>query len=294
MKKSTYNLYPRKYAYLYILPAVIVLALLTLIPFFYNIYLSMTNYTSFLPMKTKFVFLNNYVNLLTDKSFYWMLWRTLVYVVCAVTVEVFLGFGLALLFQADFKFKRLLRSIIILPMVATPIAVSYLFKIMYNPKSGVLNYFISCLGQPGLEWTASHSTAMLSVVLIDIWQWTPYIFVILCSGITALPHDPFEAAIVDGASFWQSIRRIMVPLLKPILTIAIVFRTIDALKTFDTIYVLTGGGPGTATETINIRIFLDAFKFMFMGQAAAMGMILIIVVIVVCQVMVNKGGITME
>ena len=294
MKNTSKNLYPKKYAYIYILPGVLVLALLTLVPFFYNVYLGMTDYTPFKPGQTKFIFLENYWNLLSSRAFYEMLIRTLTYVICAVSIEFFLGFGLALLFQADFRYKRLLRSIIILPMVATPIAVSYLFKIMYNPKSGVLNYFLSLFGIRGIEWTSSHSFAMMSVILVDVWQWTPYIFIILCSGIAALPCDPFEAAIVDGATFWQSIRRVMVPLLKPIITIALVLRTVDALKTFDTIFVLTGGGPGVATETINIRIFLDAFKYMYMGQASALGMVMIVLVGVICNFMVKKGGMNLE
>lgn len=279
---------------MYILPCVIVLFVLTILPLLYDLYLSLTNYSAIRVADRQFVGLQNYIDMFGSKSFYLVILRTLLYVVGCVTIETVLGFALALIFQANFRFKKILRSIIILPMVATPIAVAYLFRVMYNVDDGVLNYFITSIGLSKAPWTSNANTALLSCMLVDIWQWTPFVFIIICSGMTALPLDPFESATIDGASFWQCIFKIMMPLLKPIMMVAVLFRTVDCLKTFDIIYVLTGGGPGDASETATIRIYLDAFRDFYMGKAATLGIIMIILITIICNIMIKKGHVSLD
>ena len=294
IKSRGNNLYANRYGYIYILPGVIILALITLAPFVYDLYLSLTDRYLASSEPAKFVGLMNYVNIFKDKSFWSSVLITAIYVFLAVFIELVLGFIIALLFQIEFKGKKIVRSAILLPMVATPIAIAFMWRIMYNPNIGIINYLLGLINIRGIEWVSSQDTALISVILVDIWQWTPFMFLILSSGISALPNDPFEAAIVDGASFTQILRHVMFPLLKPIITIGLVFRLVDSFKTFDTIYVLTGGGPGTATETLNIQVFLNAFKYLKMGHACALSIIMIIIIIFVCNFVVKRGELNFE
>lgn len=293
-KLSNNNLYDRKYGYIYILPSIIILALITLGPFIYDVVLSLTDRNLVSTQPPKFVGIQNYVDIIISIDFWVAAFKTIKYVFFAVFIELFLGFIMALLFQIEFSGKKIIRSLIILPMVATPIAIAFMWRIMYNPNIGIINYFLSLININGIEWVSRESTALTSVIIVDVWQWTPFMFLILSAGISALPLDPFEAAIVDGASFIQIIRHVMVPLLKPIITIGIVFRLVDSFKAFDTIYILTGGGPGTATETLNIQAFLNAFKFLNMGYACAIAIIFIVIIIFICNLVVKKGDMNFE
>jgi multiple sugar transport system permease protein len=284
------GLYEKKYAYFYILPGVVVLALITFAPFIYDVVLSFTNKSLVASAPPEFIGLANYRDVLLSKYFWFALLKTVQYTFFAVVAEMVLGFILALLFQVEFRGKILIRSLLLLPMVATPIAISLLWKIMYNANSGIINYFLGLFNIPAVEWLASEKTAMLSVVIVDIWQWTPFVFIILSAGLSALPEEPFEAAVVDGANLWQVMRHIMFPLLKPILVIALLFRIVDSFKAFDIIYVLTGGGPGISTETLNIHAFLNAFKYLNMGYTAALSIFLIIFIIQISSFIVKRGG----
>ncbi|MBD3306118.1 ABC transporter permease subunit [candidate division KSB3 bacterium] len=284
------GLYEKKYAYFYILPGVFVLALITLAPFIYDVILSFTNKSLASAKPPAFIGFANYKDVVMSKYFWIAVWKTLHYSVVAVVIEMVLGFILALLFQVEFRGKIIIRSLLLLPMVATPIAISFLWKIMYNPNSGVINYFLNLLHLPDIAWLGSEKTAMLSVILVDVWQWTPFVFIIISAGLASLPEEPFEAAVVDGASLGQMLWHIMLPLLKPILIIALLFRVVDSFKAFDLIYVLTGGGPGISTETLNIHVFLNGFKYLNMGYAAALSIFLIVFIILISSFIVKRGG----
>jgi multiple sugar transport system permease protein len=289
-KSKRVGLYETKYAYFYILPGVVILALITLAPFIYDVILSFTNKSLVSSKAPVFIGFANYRDVMASKYFWIAVVKTLQYTFLAVLIEMVLGFILALLFQVEFRGKIIIRSLLLLPMVATPIAISLLWKIMYNADSGVINYLLGLFRIPGIAWLAVEKTAMFSVVLVDVWQWTPFVFIILSAGLYSLPEEPFEAAVVDGASLWQMLRYILLPLLKPILTIALLFRIVDSFKAFDLIYVLTGGGPGVSTETLNIHIFLNGFKYLKMGYAAALSIFLIFFVLLISNFIVKKGG----
>jgi len=284
------GLYEKKYAYLYILPGVMILALITLAPFLYDVILSFTNKSLASSKAPAFIGFSNYKDVVTSKYFWIAVVKTLQYSFFAVLIEMLLGLILAILFQVEFRGKIIIRSLLLLPMVATPIAISFLWKIMYNPNSGIINYLLKFLHIPGAAWLASERTAMLSVVLVDVWQWTPFVFIIMAAGLSSLPEEPFEAAVVDGASLGQMLRYVMLPLLKPILIIAMLFRVVDSFKAFDLIYVLTGGGPGISTETLNIHVFLNGFKYLKMGYAAALSIFLIFFIILISSFIVKRGG----
>lgn len=283
------NIYPNWYAYLYIVPAVIAMICMCIFPVIVLFYNSFTNYSLIRPT-TNFIGFANYVELFSSYKFYDACVITLKYVAIAVACEMVLGFIFALLFQVRFPIKKIARTVIVLPMVATPIAMCYLWSFMFNPKMGILNYLLSLVGIPAQLWAADPSTALASILMIDIWMQTPFVFLIFSSGMSALAQDYFEAALVDGASFWQMLRNILFPLIKPIITIVLMFRLIDAFKVFDLIFTITAGGPGRATTTLNILIYLNAFDYNRMGYASALAVIMWMFIMMLSVVLVKKGG----
>jgi multiple sugar transport system permease protein len=175
----------------------------------------------------------------------------------------------AVCFHQRFPLRGLARTVFILPMMATPVAVALVWSMMFHPQLGVLNYLLTSIGLPPSTWTYSPDTVIPTLVMVETWQWTPLVMLIVLGGIASLPTDPYEAARLDGASARQSFRHITLPLLAPFIVIAGVIRTIDALKSFDVIYVITQGGPGTASETINILLYQQAFAYYQLGYAGA-------------------------
>jgi multiple sugar transport system permease protein len=172
-------------------------------------------------------------------------------------------------------------------MVATPVAIALVWMMMFNPTLGIMNYFLRGLGLEPALWTSSKTTVIASLALVDTWQWTPFITLIALAGLSALPQEPFEAALMDGASGWQTFWAITLPLLRPTLMVGVLFRTIDALKTFDIIYVMTQGGPGTASETLNIYVFQTGFNYFHMGYASSLLVVLFSLVLFVSLIMMR-------
>ena len=181
------------------------------------------------------------------------------------------------------------NSIYLLPLAITPIAATFTFRLMFNPSLGVLNYFLKVLGLPPQAWLASPSTALISLIVVDTWQWTPFILLICLGGLASLPNEPFEAAKVDGANSWQVFSKITVPMLYPFISLALLFRSIDAFKTFDIIYVLTSGGPGVLTRTLNLYAFKHGIEFLSMGYAGSIAIVMLIITIVVAQIFLRKN-----
>ncbi|MBI3695359.1 MAG: sugar ABC transporter permease, partial [Acidobacteria bacterium] len=183
-----------------------------------------------------------------------------------------------LLVSREFRGRRVLRSILLIPMLLPPVVVAVIWRLILNPEFGVLNGTLRSLGfnTAKLTWAASEKTAMLSVILVDVWQWTPFMFLLLLAGLQGLPVEPFEAAVVDGASGWQVFRRLTLPMLRPVIAIAVLLRGMDLLRVFDQIFILTQGGPGFATETVTLYIYRTAFRFYNFGYAAAMSFVLLV------------------
>jgi multiple sugar transport system permease protein len=185
---------------------------------------------------------------------------------------------MALLFNREFWGRGLLRTLAILPMVATPVAIGLVFVMMYHPTLGVANYLVTLTGLAPFKWTYSSGTALYALAVVDIWQWTPLIMLIALAGLASLPQEPYEAARIDGATTLQAFWHITLPLLRPAIVVAILFRAIDAIKTFDIIFIMTQGGPANSTETINILLFNQAFSYFNMGYASSMAVALFAVV----------------
>ena len=285
---------------LFMAPATIVIFFMILMPLSYTIYMSVQEWFISSLTEPKFVGLRNYIEIITRDTdlemgrFGWAIIRTFLYTILGVFAQTSIGVALALLFNRHFFGKGFVRTLSLLPMVATPVAISLVWMMMFNPSLGVLNYFLSFLGLGPLDWVGTDKWVIPSLVMVDTWQWVPLITLIATAGLASLPVEPYEAARIDGANNWQVFWRITLPLLRPTLMVAILFRAIDCLKTFDTIMVITSGGPGTASETLNIYIFQQAFDYFHMGYASALIVIFLAVILAVCLVLIKYRRHTLD
>jgi multiple sugar transport system permease protein len=258
-------------------PAVAVLAALSIYPLIYAIEISLRTPGGY--------GLANFTRLARDRFFHVSLGQTLIYTVGALAAEFTLGFALALLLNRDLRGRQFFRSILLIPMLLPPVVVGVIWRLIFNPEFGVLNGTLRSWGfnTAQLTWLGGEKTAMLSVILVDVWQWTPFMFLLLLAGLQALPIEPFEAAVVDGASRWQVFRQLTLPMLRPVIAIAVLLRLMDLLRVFDQIFILTQGGPGFATETITLYIYRTAFRYWNFGYAAAMSFVLLVATTVIAR-----------
>ena len=205
--------------------------------------------------------------------------NTLVFVVAAVAIEMVLGLALALLVAGVSRGKGLVRTVMILPILVPPVAIGSMWKLLYNYDFGVFNQALVALGLPPANWLGSTTLALWSVVIVDVWHWVPFVFLILFAAVEALPVDVLEAARVDGATRGQVLRRVTLPLLKPAIVVALLFRTILAFKVFDEVYLLTSGGPGTSTELVTLHLYKVFFEQNQLGYGALLSLVLIAAIV---------------
>jgi multiple sugar transport system permease protein len=251
-------------------PAVTFVVVMMILPVLFTIWLSFTKWSGGRLESPRWVGIGNYQRLVHDARFSSAISRTLVFTVVAVLVEMVLGVAIAVLLNREFVGRGLVRTLFLLPMVATPVAIALVWRLMYEPNLGILNTVLSGVGLGKHEYVANSHQALGWLMLVDVWQWTSLITLIVAASLAAQPGDVFEAAAIDGASAWQSFRKVTLPMIRPAIVIAVVFRMIDALKTFDIIWVITQGGPGFATETLNLYIYKQNFEAQNLGYAAAM------------------------
>jgi len=258
---------------LFIAPALAVLLFLSIYPLIYSITISLQQETSNGVVWT----LGNFTRLFSDNFFLTAMVHTFVYAVAALSCEFLLGLGLALLLNSRMRGRGLFRASLLVPMMLPSVVVGVVWRLMLNPDFGAINGTLRQLGisTEGLTWTASPKLAMLSVIAVDVWQWTPFVFLVLLAGLQAIPEEPYEAALIDGSSPRQTFWHVTLPLLKPSILIVLLLRTMDLLRVFDQIFILTEGGPGFATETISLYIYRTAFRFFDFGYAAAMSFVLL-------------------
>lgn len=271
--------YARRGKYLlFAAPSLILIGAVILFPWAFTIYMSLNDWTigGAQPVLN---FPANYTKLMGDERFFEAVLRTVYYTVLSVLVPVVVGMAAAVVFHNRFPLRGLARGIFILPMMATPSAIALVWKMMFHVEYGVLNYILELVKIPPFTWVFDNKTVIPSLVLVEAWQWTPLIMIVVLGGLAALPTEPYESALIDGANPWQIFRHITFPLVLPFLMVAVMIRTIDALKAFDTIFVITEGGPGTASETINIFLFLQAFAFLHMGYASAVVIVFFVIIV---------------
>jgi multiple sugar transport system permease protein len=282
--------------WIYTMPAVLFVAVMMVFPVGYTLWLSFHEWDMSNVSPPLWVALENYKTLFADELFRESVWLTFYFTAAAVLIETVLGILLALLMNQHFVGKGLVKTLFLLPMVATPVAVGLVWVLIYEPNIGIANMFLQALGLPPQEWLASPELVMPSLILVDIWEWTPMIALIVLAGLVSLPKDPYEAAIVDGANKFQVFWHITLPLLKPTIYSAVLLRLIDALKTFDIIYATTQGGPGTSSQTLNIYGYVLGFQYFKIGQASALLMIFFAIVLALSVLMIvfrKKAGVSM-
>ena len=263
---------------LFPLPAMIFVALLMVFPVLYTLYLSFTNWNLTSGQPASFVGLSGYARVLTEPRFLHALARTFAFTFFAVAIEGILGVTAALILNRVFIGKGVAKMLLLLPLVATPVAVGIVFNLFYDPTIGLANFVLTSFGLPPGMWVSNAKTVIPALILVDVWQWTPMITLIVLAGLAGLSEEPVEAARIDGASEWQIIRLVTIPMVLPVILTALILRLIDALKTFDIIFAMTGGGPGYASETLNIMGFKYSFEYFRMGQSAVILVVLFVVV----------------
>jgi len=270
--------YARRY-WMFAVPAAVIVVAVILFPWAFTLFMSVHDWK--VTGATPYVGLANYAKMLSDDRFQWAVIRTIVFTAASVAAPMLLGTWAAVCFAAKFRLRGLARTIFVLPMMATPVAIALVWTMMFHPQLGVLNYVLTSLGLPPSAWVYDSRTVIPTLVMVETWQWTPLVMLIVLGGIASLPQDPYEAAFIDGANAWQMFRHITLPLVWPFLMVAAVIRLIDALKTFDTIYVITLGGPGTSSETLNILLYQTAFAYYDLGYGSAMVVVFFVLILLI-------------
>jgi multiple sugar transport system permease protein len=274
--------YARQY-WPFIVPAGIVVGAVILFPWAFTLFMSVHDWH--IGGDRTFVGLDNYARMFGDERFGLAVVRTLYFTALSVFLPVVLGVAAAVCFHRNFPGRGLARTIFIMPMMATPVAISLVWTMMFHPQLGVLNYLLTSMGLPPSEWVYASNTVIPTLVMVETWQWTPLVMLIVLGGLASLPTDPYEAAVLDGANPFQVFWHVTLPLVWPFIMVAAVIRGIDALKAFDTIFVISNGGPGTSSETLNILLYLEAFSFYDMGYASAIVVVFFGIVLLVTLLM---------
>jgi multiple sugar transport system permease protein len=263
-----------------IVPAALTILLIILFPLVYTLWMALHEYSMGVNAAPRFIGLANYLHSFKDQRFLEAIPRTFYFTLLGVVAPAAIGTAAALVFAREFPGRGLLRTVFSLPMMATPVSIALIWQMMFHPQLGVLNYFLGLLHVSPQPWIFSTRSVIPTLAIVETWQWTPFVMLIVLGGLAALPSEPYEAARIDGASRLQTIRYVTIPLVWPYIMIALLLRSIDALKAFDIIYVMTQGGPGTASETLNIFLYLQAFAFYNIGLSSAVVVIYFVILLV--------------
>jgi multiple sugar transport system permease protein len=269
----------------FVVPAVAVVGSVIVFPWVFTVWMSMQEWT--VGGARRFTGLSNYARLVSDERFIASIGHTLVYTFLAVLLPLIFGTLAALIFNSRVPLRGVLRGLFVMPMMATPVAIALVWTMMFHPQLGVLNYLLSLVGIPPQEWVFNSATVIPSLVLVETWQWTPLVMLIVLGGLAAIPTEPYESAAIDGANAFQRFRYITLPMVAPFLMVAVIIRTIDALKSFDIIYAITQGGPGTASETINLYLYSVAFAYYDVGYGSAIAVVFFALVIALSLLMLH-------
>ncbi len=267
----------------FVVPGLLVTFAIIIFPWVFTVWMSFHEWK--LGGAAQWVGLRNYAELVTNQRFLESIWHTFYFTVVAVVLPLVLGTFAAVVFHREFPFRGVLRTIFIMPMMATPVAIALVWTMMFHPQLGVLNYLLSLVGIGPSEWVFAQHTVIPSLALVEVWLWTPFVMIIVLGGLAAVPTEPYESALLDGATQWQMFWRITFPLVLPFIVVAGIIRTIDALKAFEVIYVISNGGPGTASETINLYLYSQAFAYYNVGNASAVVVVFFAIIVVLSLVL---------
>ena len=269
----------------FVVPALVVVGGVIVFPWAFTIWMSLREWK--IGGANSFTGFDNYIRLVTDTRFLDAVWHTVLYTALSVILPLALGLFAAIVFHNRFPLRGLLRGLFVMPMMATPVAIALVWTMMFHPQLGVLNYLLSLVGIPPQLWVFAPSTVIPSLVLVETWQWTPLVMLILLGGLAAIPTEPYESAVIDGAGAWQMFRYITWPLIMPFMMVAAIIRTIDAVKSFDIIYAITQGGPGTASETINLYLYSVAFAYYDVGYGSAIAVVFFVLIVILSLLLLH-------
>lgn len=273
-------------------PAFMLVILLLVFPVCFTLYMSFHSWNGGL-RPPQFVGLDNYARTLHDVRFWGGIARTGYFVGLAVAMQVVLGVAAALVFHRKFFGRGVARAFFLFPMIATPAAIALVWKMIFDPTLGILSHIVESFGGPQITWTSDPALVIPALAMVDSWQWTPLVMIIVLAGLAALPQEPYEAARIDGAGEFRILFSITLPLLRPVILTAALFRLIDCIKTFDIIMIITAGGPGHSSEILNLYAFNQSLSFMNFGYGSALLVWLTVIVFAVAiliTVVQRKGA----
>lgn len=272
----------------WLLPLIALLVLFTLYPLFYNIWLS---FHEFVPRQRSLAFVgfDNWFQLWGDARFWSALGVTFLYFTFALTIEIILGMAIALLLDAELPGFGALRAILSMTLVIPPAIAGMMFLLMQDPQFGVISYFLDALGwlDSSTPILATSSLALIGVLLTEVWQWTPFMVLIFIAGLRSLPREPYEAAMIDGVSPFQTFRRLTLPMMSRVLAVAVLLRGIDLFRVFDYVFVMTSGGPGTSTYTLSLYAWQQTFSFLKWGYGATLSLTSLGIVMILANLFIR-------
>lgn len=275
---SKIHFYDRRFGYLFVSPAVIILSIVILAPITIAIITSFYDYTLINRTLDSFIGLRNYFESVSNEKFIHSAIVTIVFVILVVLFEFIIGFLIAILLNQVERFRNIYYFILLIPLLINPIVVGLIWRMFLHPQLGILNYLISLVGIDPVNWLGDPQNAFITIIFVDIWHQVSFMIILLLAGLASIPEEPYEAARVDGANAFQQFRDITLPYMRPVIIITLLIRLIFALKTYDLIYIMTKGGPGDATDLISYYIYRSAFIGLDLGQAASMSVILLLIV----------------
>ncbi|WP_067176513.1 carbohydrate ABC transporter permease [Microtetraspora niveoalba] len=268
-------------AWVFLTPAIVLLAGMLLYPIIYTVWVSLSDFDVSTFQPGDWVGLKNYEAVINDPGFLQSLKVTGIYLVIALPLQLVLGFAIAFLLNVAWRGRGVLRALFLIPMVVAPVVAGGIWRMLLDPLWGVVNYALGLVGIGPIEWIGDPTLAMVSLILIDTWRWTPFVVLVASAGIMALPSDVYEAARSDGASRWQTLRHVTVPLLVPVIAAAFVVRWLGAVKMFDIALAATKGGPGQATDVVNLYIYEKGFRGLEFGSASSMATVVLMITMII-------------
>ena len=268
-------------AYLFILPVILALGLYSAYPLIYSIVMSFFQWNFGEPGASPiFAGFQNFISMWGEENFIVSLKNSFVFSTITISFEFIIGLWFAVLLSKELKGNSIFRSIYLIPLAITPIVTGYLWRMIFNPANGLFNYLLGFFNIPEQTWIAKPRLAFFSICFVDIWEWTPFVMIIFVAALKSIPPEYSEAATVDGASKWQLFWRVTFPLMFPVIIVTMLLRFIDSFKVFDTIFALTGGGPGISTEVLGLYIYKQGLKYFYVGRTSAVVIIFVLIIFV--------------
>ncbi len=275
-------------SFILIAPSFLLLFILTIVPLVFSVGISLFDYSLLSASSATFVGLDNFVRAFNDSKFWDSVVVTIIQVVATVVGQMVCGMLVALLLSREFKGVKIARALYMIPMMITPVVSGIMWRMLFNTDLGMVNYLLSLIGIDKIDWLGNASTALITIIITDIWMSTPFVSIILLAGIQAISKDYYEASRIDGANILQQFAAITLPLVKPMLLLALLFRIMDAIRRFDSIMAMTAGGPGNATETLNLFAYFQGFTFWHIGYSSALSFIMLVIIFTVSVIMLNR------